>query len=99
MPIMEIDRAYAFEGPEGKASLLDLFEGRRQLILYHFMFAPGVDGWPDAGCSGCSFFVDQIADLAHLAADVLCLQPADLRSPASSKRSPCERRAIKGVSR
>jgi predicted dithiol-disulfide oxidoreductase (DUF899 family) len=53
-------------GPDGKASLLDLFEGRRQLIVYHFMFAPGVDGWPKAGCPGCSFFVDQIGHLAHL---------------------------------
>jgi len=47
-----------------KASLVDLFEGRRQLILYHFMFAPTVDGWPEAGCPGCSFFVDQISHLA-----------------------------------
>jgi predicted dithiol-disulfide oxidoreductase (DUF899 family) len=66
MPLVKIDKPYVFEGPGGKASLLDFFEGRRQLILYHFMFAPGVDGWPKAGCPGCSFFVDQIAHLAHL---------------------------------
>src|SRR5262249_37406368 len=66
MPMVKIDKPYVFEGPGGKASLLDLFEDRRQLIIYHFMFAPGVEGWPDAGCSGCSFFVDQIANLAHL---------------------------------
>lgn len=65
-PMVKVDRAYAFEGPKGKASLSDLFEGRRQLIVYHFMFAPGVNGWPDAGCPGCSFFVDQIGHLAHL---------------------------------
>lgn len=46
--------------------LVDLFDGRRQLILYHFMFAPGVDGWPEAGCPGCSFVVDHIGHLAHL---------------------------------
>src|ERR687891_2483982 len=50
-PMVEIDKAYVFEGPEGEATLLDLFEGRRQLILYHFMFAPGVEGWPSAGCA------------------------------------------------
>jgi predicted dithiol-disulfide oxidoreductase (DUF899 family) len=66
LPMVKIDKPYAFEGPAGKVSLLDLFEGRRQLILYHFMFAPGVQGWPTAGCPGCSMFVDQIGHLAHL---------------------------------
>jgi predicted dithiol-disulfide oxidoreductase (DUF899 family) len=65
-PMVRIDEHYEFEGPRGKASLLDLFGGRRQLILYHFMFAPGVDGWPDAGCDGCSMMVDQFGELAHL---------------------------------
>jgi predicted dithiol-disulfide oxidoreductase (DUF899 family) len=65
-PMVEIEKEYVFAGPEGKASLLDLFEGRRQLSVYHFMFAPGVDGWPKAGCDGCSFFADQIGHLAHL---------------------------------
>jgi predicted dithiol-disulfide oxidoreductase (DUF899 family) len=65
-PMVEIDKEYVFESPEGKAKLLDLFEGRRQLILYHFMFAPGVGGWPDAGCPGCSFVLDQICHPAHL---------------------------------
>ncbi len=66
LPIVLIDKHYVFEGPDGQASLLDLFDGRRQLILYHFMFAPGVDGWPSAGCDGCSMFVDNIGHLAHL---------------------------------
>src|SRR5205823_2357608 len=66
LPMVRIEKDYSFEGPEGRASLLDLFEGRRQLIVYHFMFAPGVDGWPDAGCDGCSMFVDNIGHLAHL---------------------------------
>src|SRR5687767_9485257 len=66
LPMVEIDKDYVFEGPDGKSTLLDLFEGRRQLIVYHFMFAPGVDGWPKAGCPGCSFVVDQIGHLAHL---------------------------------
>ena len=66
LPMVRIDKDYVFEGPNGKASLLDLFEGRRQLVLYHFMFAPGVEGWPDAGCPGCSMMVDQLGHLAHL---------------------------------
>ncbi len=65
-PMVRIDKDYAFEGPDGTASLLDLFDGRRQLILYHFMFAAGVDGWPSAGCDGCSMFVDNVGHLAHL---------------------------------
>src|ERR671918_1144929 len=65
-PMVEIDKPYVFEGPEGEATLLDLFEGRRQLIVYHFMFAPGVDGWPTAGCPGCSMVADQIIPLEHL---------------------------------
>ncbi len=66
LPMVKIDKRYIFEGPDGKATLFDLFEKRRQLIIYHFMFASGVDGWPKAGCPGCSFFVDQITHLAHL---------------------------------
>lgn len=66
MPMVEIEKDYKFEGPDGTVSLVDLFDGRRQLVLYHFMFAPGVDGWPEAGCAGCSFLVDQITHLSHL---------------------------------
>jgi predicted dithiol-disulfide oxidoreductase (DUF899 family) len=66
LPMVRIDKNYVFDAQTGKVSLLDLFEGRAQLILYHFMFAPGVDGWPEAGCPGCSMFVDQVGHLAHL---------------------------------
>jgi predicted dithiol-disulfide oxidoreductase (DUF899 family) len=66
LPMVKIDKNYVFEGSDGRARLVDLFDGRRQLILYHFMFAPGVDGWPEAGCPGCSFVVDHICHLAHL---------------------------------
>jgi predicted dithiol-disulfide oxidoreductase (DUF899 family) len=62
LPMVRIDKGYVFEGPDGTASLPDLFEGRRQLLLYHFMFGPN----QDAGCNGCSMFVDQIGDLAHI---------------------------------
>jgi predicted dithiol-disulfide oxidoreductase (DUF899 family) len=66
MPWVAVDKEYEFDGPLGKASLLDLFDGRRQLIVYRFFFEPGVDGWPERGCRGCSFVADQVANLAHL---------------------------------
>jgi predicted dithiol-disulfide oxidoreductase (DUF899 family) len=66
LPMVPIHKKYFFDGPDGKVSLLDLFEGRRQLILYHFMFSPAVSGWPSAGCPGCSLVIDQIGHLAHL---------------------------------
>jgi predicted dithiol-disulfide oxidoreductase (DUF899 family) len=66
MPRLAVEKDYAFEGPDGPASLLDLFDGRRQLIVYRFFFEPGVDGWPEHGCRGCSFMADQVAHLAHL---------------------------------
>jgi predicted dithiol-disulfide oxidoreductase (DUF899 family) len=65
LPAEVIEKPYRFAGPDGEATLADMFEGRRQLVLYHFMFAPGVHGWPEAGCDGCSMFVDQIGHPAH----------------------------------
>ena len=66
MPWMAVEKSYAFEGPGGKASLVDLFAGRRQLILYRAFFEPGVFGWPDHACRGCSMVADQVAHVAHL---------------------------------
>jgi predicted dithiol-disulfide oxidoreductase (DUF899 family) len=66
MPWMAVEKAYAFDGPEGRASLLDLFDGRRQLIVYRAFFEPGVFGWPEHACRGCSFGADQVSNLAHL---------------------------------
>jgi predicted dithiol-disulfide oxidoreductase (DUF899 family) len=66
MPWLAVEKEYAFNGPEGRASLLDLFEGRRQLIVYRAFFEPGVFGWPDHACRGCSLVADQVAHLAHL---------------------------------
>src|SRR5438067_1975741 len=62
LPRVHVEKDYVFDGPAGKARLLDLFEGRRQLLLYHFMFGPN----QDAGCDGCSMFVDQVGHLAHV---------------------------------
>src|SRR6188474_478354 len=66
LPMVRIEKDYVFDGPGGKVQLLDLFDGRRQLIIYHFMFAPGVSGWPTAGCPGCSMVVDHFGPLEHL---------------------------------
>jgi predicted dithiol-disulfide oxidoreductase (DUF899 family) len=66
MPWMAVEREYTFDGPDGPASLLDLFEGRRQLVVYRFFFEPGVEGWPEGGCVGCSMMADQLCHLAHL---------------------------------
>src|SRR3984893_4857292 len=66
MPWMAVEKKYEFDGPNGKASLLDLFEGRRQLIVYRAFFEPGVFGWPDHACIGCSLVADPVAHVAHL---------------------------------
>lgn len=61
LPMVAFDKAYTFVGPDGAARLPDLFDGRRQLLVYHFMLEPG-----GAPCTGCSLFVDNIGHLAHL---------------------------------
>lgn len=66
MPWMAVGKPYAFEGPNGPATLLDLFDGRRQLIVYRAFVEPGVHGWPDHGCVGCSLMADHVGNLAHL---------------------------------
>lgn len=66
MPWTAVDRQYVFEGPAGRASLIDLFDGRRQLIVYRAFFEPGVYGWPEHACRGCSLVADQVAHVAHL---------------------------------
>jgi predicted dithiol-disulfide oxidoreductase (DUF899 family) len=62
LPMVKIQKDYLFECPEGKRSLADLFDGRRQLIVYHFMFDPE---W-DKGCPGCTGYVDALGDLSML---------------------------------
>ena len=66
MPWVAVEKKYQFDGPKGKASLLDLFDGRRQLIVYRAFFEPGVVGWPEHACVGCSMVADQVAHPAHL---------------------------------
>jgi predicted dithiol-disulfide oxidoreductase (DUF899 family) len=74
MPWMAVEKDYRFQGPDGPASLLDLFDGRRQLIVYCAFYAPDVTTFPDSGggsyperaCVGCSMVADQVAHPAHL---------------------------------
>jgi predicted dithiol-disulfide oxidoreductase (DUF899 family) len=62
LPMVKIEKDYVFDGPKGKASLQDLFDGRRQLVIYHFMFDPT---W-DKGCSGCTTWIDALGDQSPL---------------------------------
>jgi predicted dithiol-disulfide oxidoreductase (DUF899 family) len=65
LPMVKIEKEYVFQGPEGRRTLADLFDGKRQLLVYHFMFGPD----DDDGCPACSFVADNFASgLMHLAA-------------------------------
>jgi predicted dithiol-disulfide oxidoreductase (DUF899 family) len=71
MPWMAVEKDYRFEGPNGALSLVDMFDGRRQLIVYRAFYEPDItttrDGtYPERGCVGCSFVADQVAHPAHL---------------------------------
>jgi predicted dithiol-disulfide oxidoreductase (DUF899 family) len=66
MPWTQVQKEYVFDGPDGKVSLLDLFDGRRQLIVYRAFIEPGTGDWPEHGCTGCSLMADHVPNLAHL---------------------------------
>ena len=66
MPWLAVEQDYVFIGPEGRTDLPGLFAGRRQLIVYRAFFEPGVMGWPEHACVGCSNVADQVAHPAHL---------------------------------
>jgi predicted dithiol-disulfide oxidoreductase (DUF899 family) len=93
MPWMAVEKEYRFEGPAGPVRLADLFEGRRQLIVYRFFYAPDIttfaregDSYPERACVGCSFLADQVAHPAHLNARdttlafVSCAPQAEIQS-------------------
>jgi predicted dithiol-disulfide oxidoreductase (DUF899 family) len=61
LPMVKFDGGYPFEGPDGSQSLLDLFEGRSQLVVYHFM-----DLGPDRFCPGCTNFTNNVRNLAEV---------------------------------
>src|SRR5216684_5972726 len=86
LPWVKVDKTYGFEGPAGKTTLAELFDGRRQLIVYHFMFGPG---WEE-GCPSCSFLADHIDGAAvHLAqrdVTLLAVSRAPLRQLEAFKK-------------
>jgi predicted dithiol-disulfide oxidoreductase (DUF899 family) len=97
MPWMAVEKDYRFEGPNGPASLLDLFQGRRQLIVYRAFYEPGIttfanegDSYPERACAGCSFVADQVAHPAHLNARDTTLVFAS-RAPQAEIRGLQER--------
>lgn len=86
MPMVRVEGDYLFEGSDGQRSLLDMFEGRNQLILYRFYFGKGVDGWPDAGCPGCSSWADGIPQLGLLHARDITFAMASPAPQANLRR-------------
>jgi predicted dithiol-disulfide oxidoreductase (DUF899 family) len=67
LPWVPVEKEYVFDTGEGKKTLAELFDGRDQLLVYHFMFGPTVEGWPEAGCPGCSYTADSLEGAAlHL---------------------------------
>ena len=94
MPWMALEKEYVFEGPQGKVNLLDLFEGRRQLIVYRAFFEPGVFGWPDHACRGCSLGADQVSHLTHLNVRDTTLAYASRASQADIARLKADRKSV-----
>ncbi|MGH2923051.1 MAG: DUF899 domain-containing protein [Solirubrobacterales bacterium] len=96
MPWQAVEKDYEFEGPDGRASLADLFDGRRQLILYRAFYAPDVTttvgggSYPERACVGCSMVADQVSNLAHLNARDTTLAFAS-RAPQDDLRGLKER--------
>ena len=86
MPMVPVEGDFRFEGPDGDLSLVELFEGRSQLILYRFFFEEGVRGWPDAGCVGCSSVADGFPELGLLHARDITLAMASPAPQANLRR-------------
>jgi predicted dithiol-disulfide oxidoreductase (DUF899 family) len=83
LPWVRVDNEYSFETDSGTKSLVELFDGRSQLLVYHFMFGPTVEGWPEAGCPGCSYTADSLDGA------VVHLEQRDVTFVATS-RAPLE---------
>ena len=67
MPMIRVEKDYRFTAPGGgDATLLDLFDGSRQLVVYRFFMDPDMDVYPERGCPGCSMYADQLSNLLHL---------------------------------
>ena len=94
MPWMAVEKEYEFEGPDGPATLLDLFDGRRQLVVYRAFYAPDVTTYPRSGgaywraCVSCSFGADQVAHPAHLNARDTTLVYVSHEAPQGADPGP-----------
>jgi predicted dithiol-disulfide oxidoreductase (DUF899 family) len=90
LPWVRVDKEYTFETDEGPKTLAELFDGRSQLLVYHFMFAPTVEGWPEAGCPGCSYTADTldgaVAHLPHRDVTFVAVSRAPLENLNAYKR-------------
>jgi predicted dithiol-disulfide oxidoreductase (DUF899 family) len=90
LPWVPVEKEYSFETDEGTKTLAELFDGRSQLLVYHFMFGPSVDGWPEAGCVGCSYTADSLdgaaVHLPHHDVTFVAVSRASLDQLASYKR-------------
>jgi predicted dithiol-disulfide oxidoreductase (DUF899 family) len=90
LPWVPVEKEYSFETDEGTKTLAELFDGRSQLLVYHFMFGPSVDGWPKAGCVGCSYTADSLdgaaVHLPHHDVTFVAVSRASLDQLASYKR-------------
>ena len=97
LPWERVDKDYVFDGPEGKRSLSDIFEGRSQLIVYHFMFGPD---W-EAGCKSCSWWADNfernVIHLAHRDVTLVAISRAPL--PNNTLRLELNTQCVSSVSR
>jgi predicted dithiol-disulfide oxidoreductase (DUF899 family) len=90
LPWVRVEKEYTFETEEGPKTLAELFDGRSQLLVYHFMFGPSVEGWPDAGCPGCSYTADSldgaVAHLPHRDVTFVAVSRAPLEQLRAYKR-------------
>ena len=90
LPWVRVEKDYDFEASEGRKSLAELFDGRSQLLVYHFMFAPSVGGWPEAGCLGCSYTADSldgaVVHLEHRDVTFVAVSRAPLEQLEAYKR-------------
>jgi predicted dithiol-disulfide oxidoreductase (DUF899 family) len=90
LPWVRVEKEYTFATDEGAKTLAELFDSRSQLLVYHFMFGPSVEGWPDAGCPGCSYTADSlngaVEHLPHRGVTFLAVSRAPLERLNAYKR-------------
>jgi predicted dithiol-disulfide oxidoreductase (DUF899 family) len=90
LPWVPVEKEYTFETEEGQKTLPELFDGRSQLLVYHFMYGPSVEGWPEAGCPGCSYTADSldvaVEHLPHRDVTFVAVSRAPLEQLDSYKR-------------